>query len=53
MKHDEKFIKTFAKIAGKKNGERLSQEIKTHKCTEAYYAKFLPVSNVPPSCFTS
>ena len=44
MKHDEKYIKTFARMVGKKNGKVFSQEIKTHRCTEADYAKFLPVS---------
>ena len=44
MKHDERYIKTFARMVGKKNGENFSREVKTHRCTEADYAKFLPVS---------
>ena len=44
MKQDEKYVKTFVRMVGRRNGESFSQEIKTHKCTKDDYAKFLPVS---------
>ena len=44
MKNDEKYIKIFVRMVGKRNGDGFSREVKTHMCTEADYAKFLPVS---------
>ena len=33
MKLDEKYVKTFVRMVGRRNGESFSQEIKTHRCT--------------------